>query len=57
VLAALTGLVFVAGAPLAVVWTLTKRNLPSFIGPLPVWVRVLAASFIGLNWVYVIVSS
>jgi hypothetical protein len=56
-MAALAGLVFVAGAPLAVGWTLTKKKLPSFIGPLPVWVRVLAASFIGLNWVYVIVSS
>jgi len=56
-MAALAGLVFVAGAPLAVGWTMTKRKLPSATGPLPVWVRVVAASLIGLNWVYVIVFS
>jgi len=56
-MAALAGLVFVAGAPLAVGWTLTKRNLPSVTGPPPVWVRVVAASLIGLNWAYVILFS
>jgi len=56
-MAALAGLVFVAGAPLAVGWTMAKRKLPSVTGPLPVWVRVVAASLMGLNWVYVIIFS
>jgi hypothetical protein len=56
-LAALAGLVFVVGAPLAVAWTITKRELPLVTGPLPMWARVAAVSLIGLNWVYVIVSS
>jgi len=56
-LAALAGLVFVAGAPLAVAWTITNRKLPSVTGPLPMWARVAAVSLVALNWVYVIVSS
>jgi hypothetical protein len=56
-LAVLAGLVFVVGAPLAVAWTMTRRNLPSVTGPLPVSARVAAVSLIGLNWIYVIFSS
>jgi len=56
-LAALAGLVFVAGAPLAVAWTMARKKLPLTTGPLPVWARITAISLIGLNWVYVIVFS
>jgi len=56
-LAALAGLVFVVGAPLATVWTLTRRNVPHLAGPLPMWGRVTAVSLVGLNWAYVIVTS
>ena len=56
-LAALAGLIFIVGGPLAVAWTMARRNLPVVTGPLPVWVRIAAVSLIGLNWVYVIVVS
>jgi len=56
-LAALTGLVFVVGAPLAAGWTMTQRRVPFFTGPLSMWTRITAVSVIGLNWIYVIFSS
>ena len=56
-LAALTGLVFVVGAPLAAGWTMTRRRVPFFTGPLSMWTRITAVSVIGLNWIYVIATS
>jgi len=56
-LGALAGLIFVVGAPPAVAWTMTRTKVPLVTGPLPMWTRITAASLIGLNWVYVIVTS
>ena len=56
-LAAMAGLVFVVGAPLAVGWTMTRKDVPFTTGPLQVWARIFAVSIIGLNWIYVIAIS
>jgi len=56
-MAALAGLIFVVGAPLATAWAMTKKDMPLFTGRLPMWTRVAAVSLIGLNWIYVIVTS
>ena len=54
-LAALVGLLFVAGAPIAVIWTTAKWSIPSLSNPLPLWVRIGAVCLIAANWIYLIV--
>jgi hypothetical protein len=54
-LAALAGLLFVVGAPIAVIWTTAKMSIPSLSNPLPPWVRIGAVFLIAANWLYLIV--
>ena len=54
-LAALAGLLFVAGAPIAVIWTTARWSVPSLSNPLPLWVRIGAVCLIAANWIYLIV--
>ncbi len=56
-LAALAGLLFVVGAPIAVIWTTANLSVPSLPNPLPPWVRIGAICLIAANWLYLIVSS
>ena len=56
-LAALAGLLFVVGAPIAVIWTTARMSVPSLPNPLPPWVRIGAICLIAANWLYLIVSS
>jgi hypothetical protein len=56
-LAASMGLLFVVGAPIAVIWTTVKWPVPSLPNPLPPWVRIAAVSLIAGNWFYLIVSA
>jgi len=53
-LAALAGLLFVVGAPIAVIWTTAKMSVPSLSNPLPTWVRIGAVFLIAANWLYLI---
>ena len=53
-LAAATGLLFVVGAPLAVLWAIAKWPVPVLPTPIPGWVRVGAVAIIAANWLYVI---
>ena len=53
-LAALAGLLFVVGAPIAVIWTTAKCPVPSVPNPLPPWVRIGAVGLIAANWLYLI---
>ena len=54
-LAALAGLLFVVGAPIAVIWTTANMSVPSLPNPLPAWVRISAVFLIAANWLYLIV--
>lgn len=54
-LAALVGLLFVVGAPIAVIWTTARWPVPSLANPLPLWVRIGAVCLIAANWLYLIV--
>ena len=54
-LAALAGLLFVVGAPIAVIWTTAQWPVPSLSNPLPLWVRIGAVFLIAANWLYLIV--
>ncbi len=54
-LAALAGLLFVVGAPIAVIWTTARMPVPSLPNPLPPWVRIGAVFLIAANWLYLIV--
>ena len=53
-LAALAGLLFVVGAPIAVIWTTAKMSVPSLSNPLPTRVRIGAVFLIAANWLYLI---
>ena len=53
-LAALAGLLFVAGAPLAALWAVARWPVPVLPTPLPLWSRVAAVALIVANWLYVI---
>ena len=53
-LAALVGLLFVVGAPIAVIWTTAQWPVPSLSNPLPLWVRIGAVLLIAANWMYLI---
>ena len=55
-LAALAGLLFVVGAPIAVIWTTARWSVPSLSNPLPFWVRIGAVCLIAANWIYLIVK-
>jgi len=54
-LAALAGLLFVAGAPIAVIWTTARWRVPSLPNPLSLRVRIGALCLIAANWIYLIV--
>ena len=56
-LATLAGLLFVVGAPIAVIWTTAKWPLPPLPNPLPPWVRIGAVCLIAANWLYLIVKA
>ena len=53
-LAAAAGLLFVVGAPLAVLWAIARWPLPELPSPLPGWIRIGAFTIIAANWIYVI---
>jgi hypothetical protein len=55
-LAAAAGLLFVVGAPLAVLWTFARWPLPVLPTPFPRWSRITAVSLIVTNWAYVIIN-
>jgi hypothetical protein len=55
-LAALAGLVFVVGAPLAALWVLTRGPMVEFSNPLPAWIRWLMAAVLLVNWVYLVAT-
>jgi hypothetical protein len=56
-LAALTGLVFVAGAPLAATWAVAGWKVPRLPSPLPFGYRIAVVAALALNWLYLIFSS
>ena len=56
-LAAAAGLLFVVGAPLSVLWAITRWPVPVLPTPLPIWVRIGAVVLILANWLYVITAS
>ena len=56
-LAALAGLFFVVGAPIAVIWTTARWPVPSLSNPLPPWVRIAAVGLIAANWLYLILRA
>jgi hypothetical protein len=53
-LATTGGLLFVVGAPLAVIWALARWPLPVLPTPLPSWVRIGVILLIAANWFYII---
>ena len=53
-LAALAGLIFIVGAPLAAIWAIVRAPVAELRSPLPLWVRVGFFVVIGLNWLYLI---
>jgi hypothetical protein len=55
-LAATAGLLFVVGAPVAVLWTIARWPLPALPTPLPRWSRIAVVALIAVNWVFVIIS-
>jgi len=56
-LATLAGLLFVVGAPIAVIWTTARWPVPSLPNPLPPWIRIAAVGLIAANWLYLIVRA
>jgi len=56
-LATLAGLLFVVGAPIAVIWTTARWPVPSLSNPLPPWVRIAAVGLIAANWLYLILRA
>jgi hypothetical protein len=55
-LAALTGLVFVAGAPLAATWAVAGWKVPRLPSPLPAGIRIAVIAALALNWLYLVFS-
>lgn len=53
-LAAIIGIVFVAGAPLAALWAVARWPVPVTPTPLPVWSRAIVVALIVANWLYII---
>jgi hypothetical protein len=53
-LAAVGGLLFVAGAPLAALWAIARWPAPVLPTPLPMWSRAGAVALIVANWLYVV---
>jgi hypothetical protein len=56
-LAAVSGLIFVIGAPLAVLWAAARWPVPVLATPVPGWARVGAVALVAANWLYVISAS
>ena len=56
-LAALAGLIFIVGAPLAAIWAIVRAPVAELRSPLPLWVRVGMLAVIALNWLYLILVS
>jgi hypothetical protein len=56
-LATMAGLLFVVGAPIAVIWTTARWPVPSLSNPLPPWVRITAVGLIAANWLYLILRA
>jgi hypothetical protein len=56
-LAATVGFIFIAGAPLALLWAVARGPTPEFPRPIPVWLRVGVVVLIGVNWLYLIAIS
>jgi len=56
-LAAVVGLLFVVGAPLATLWAVARWPVPKLPAPLPMWVRLGAVGTLFVNWLYVISAS
>ncbi len=55
-LAMIAGFIFVAGAPVAMIWTLARLPIPTLAKPLPVWTKIVAVVLLLVNWIYVIVT-
>lgn len=55
-LAAIVGFIFIAGAPIAVIWTFAGWPLATFPSPLPSWIRIAAIALILVNWLYLMIS-
>jgi hypothetical protein len=55
-LATVAGLVFVAGAPVAVFWVFGGLPVPRFPTPIPRWCRLGIIGVILVNWGYVILT-
>ena len=53
-LATAMGLLFVVGAPLAVLWAVARLPVPVLPSRLPLWTRIGAITLIAANWIYVI---
>jgi hypothetical protein len=53
-LAAAAGVIFVVGAPIAVLWTLARWPVPELPAPLPRWTRCAILALILANWAYVV---
>jgi hypothetical protein len=56
-LAAIAGLLFVVGAPLAALWAVARWPMPTLPTPLPRWSRVLAVALIATNWLYLVIAA
>jgi hypothetical protein len=56
-LAAVGGLLFVVGAPLAAIWTVARRPVPVLSTPPSGWSRIGALALIAANWLYLIIAA
>ena len=54
--AAAAGLLFVVGAPLAVIWALARFPVPVLSKPIPVWLRFGVIVVVLANWIYVVTT-
>jgi hypothetical protein len=56
-LAAVAGLLFVVGAPLAAFWAVARWPVPVLPTPLPGWMRGGAVAVVAANWLYIIIAA
>jgi hypothetical protein len=56
-LAAAVGLIFVAGAPLAALWAVSRWPIPKLTKSSLGWTRICMVLLVAVNWLYLIVAS
>lgn len=56
-LAAVAGLLFVAGAPVAAVFAARRRPLPATPTNLPLWLRIGFVALVAANWCFLILNA